>query len=146
LGARQQELAELSVIKIVKYNGVLMATVMVFFLLFAEPLISFFIPAESVEQHKYAIQALRIISLGYILYGVGMVLVQAFNGAGDTKTPTYISLFGFWLLQIPMAYFMSTYLKMGPLGVFIAIPVAEAIIAFVYLYYFKKGKWKLVEV
>ncbi len=146
LGAKQPERAESSVIKIAKYNGFLMAFVMVFFLVFAESLINFFIPVESVEQHNYAIQALRIISLGYILYGVGMVLMQAFNGAGDTKTPTYISLFGFWLLQIPMAYFMSTTLKMGPLGVFIAIPVAEAIIAFIYLYYFKKGKWKLVEV
>lgn len=146
LGAKHPERAELSVIKIAKYNAVLMALVMFFFLIFAEPLINFFIPVESVEQHNYAIQALRIISFGYILYGVGMVLMQAFNGAGDTKTPTYISLFGFWLLQIPMAYFMSITLKMGPLGVFIAIPVAEAIIAFIYIYYFKKGKWKLVEV
>jgi Na+-driven multidrug efflux pump len=75
-----------------------------------------------------------------------MVLMQAFNGAGDTKTSTYISLVGFWLFQIPLAYTMAVYFKMGPLGVFIAIPVAEVFIAFAYWWYFRKGKWKLVEV
>ncbi|HMT28243.1 MAG TPA: MATE family efflux transporter [Bacteroidia bacterium] len=146
LGAKQPERAEISVLNIAKYNGILMGGVMVFFLIFTVPLINFFIPATSGEEHHYAVQAIRVISLGYILYGVSMVLMQAFNGAGDTKTPTYISLFGFWLLQIPFAWVMADYFKMGPLGVFIAIPAAEAIIAFIYIYYFRKGKWKLVEV
>ncbi|MCG3168061.1 MAG: putative FMN/FAD exporter YeeO [Bacteroidia bacterium] len=146
LGAKQPERAEISVKKIAKYNGILMGGVMLFFFLFAAPLIGFFIPAGSAVQHDYAVQALQIISSGYILYGVGMVLMQAFNGAGDTKTSTYISLVGFWLFQIPLAYTLSVYLKMGPLGVFIAIPVAEVFIAFAYWWYFRKGRWKLVEV
>ncbi|MGE0637292.1 MAG: MATE family efflux transporter [Bacteroidia bacterium] len=146
LGAKQPERAEISVKTIAKYNGILMGGVMLFFFLFAAPLIGFFIPATSIVQHDYAVQALQIISTGYILYGVGMVLMQAFNGAGDTKTSTYISLVGFWLFQIPLAYIMAVYFKMGPLGVFIAIPVAEVFIAFAYWWYFRKGKWKLVEV
>ncbi len=146
LGAKRADRAEASVITIAKYNTFLMTFVMLFFLIFAVPLISFFIPDTSPVQHDYAVQALRIISTGYILYGIGMVLMQAFNGAGDTKTPTYISLAGFWFFQIPLAYFLSIGLKMGPMGVFIAIPVAEALIAFIYIWFFRKGKWKLVEI
>jgi putative MATE family efflux protein len=146
LGAKQPGRAETSVRTIAKYNAIIMAVVMVLFLVIAGPLISFFIPVTSVEQHAYAVQALRVISTGYILYGISMVLMQAFNGAGDTKTPTWISLFGFWMLQIPMAWIMAVHFAMGPLGVFIAIPVAEGIIAFIYIWFFRKGKWKLVEV
>ena len=146
LGANRPDRAEASVKTIAKYNALLMGGVMIFFLVLAVPLIDIFIPATSVIQHDYAVQALRVISTGYILYGVSMVLMQAFNGAGDTKTPTWISFVGFWLLQIPMAWLMAITFNWGPLGVFIAIPVAESIIAFIYLYYFRKGKWKLVTV
>lgn len=100
----------------------------------------------SVVQHKYAVQALRAISTAYILYGVSMLLMQAFNGAGDTRTPTWISLIGFWLIEIPMAWILAIHFDMEPLGVFIAIPVARGIIAFIYMYYFHKGKWKLMEI
>jgi Na+-driven multidrug efflux pump len=116
------------------------------FMFLSEPLIAIFIPASSSLQFSYAVLSLRIISTGYILYGISMVLMQAFNGAGDTKTPTYISLVGFWLLQIPLAWILAITMDMGPLGVFIAIPVAETIVAFIYLWYFKKGKWKLVKI
>jgi len=146
LGAGQAGRAESSVLTIAKYNTIFMTLVMVFFLVFAAPLISFFIPETSGQSYKYAVQALRVISSGYILYGVGMVLMQAFNGAGDTRTPTYISLAGFWFFQIPLAYILSISLKMGPMGVFIAIPVAEAVIALIYVWFFRKGKWKLVKI
>ncbi|MDQ3142363.1 MAG: MATE family efflux transporter [Bacteroidota bacterium] len=146
LGAKRPLRAEQSVYTIAKYNSIIMAFVMIFFLLFASPLIRFFIPETSPEQFTYAVQALKIISCGYILYGISMVVMQAFNGAGDTKTPTYISLVGFWLLQIPLAYILAEYFTWGPLGVFIAIPVAEGIIAFIYIWYFRKGTWKLVNV
>jgi len=146
LGAKQPERAEISVNTIAKYNTILMAFVMLFFFLFSGPLIGFFIPDSSPAQYDYAVQALKVISTGYILYGVGMVLMQAFNGAGDTRTPTYISLFGFWVLQIPMAYILSIHFGLGPLGVFIAIPAAESIIALIYWLQFRKGKWKTVEV
>jgi len=75
-----------------------------------------------------------------------MVMVQALNGAGDTKTPTWINLFGFWLFQIPFAWIMAKTFNMGPMGAFIAIPVAEVFMALVAWYYFKKGKWKEVKV
>jgi Na+-driven multidrug efflux pump len=109
-------------------------------------LIAFFIPENSGEQLHYAVQALRIISTGYVLYGIGMVLMQAFNGAGDTKTPTYISLVGFWLIQIPLAWLLALYFEMGPLGVFIAIPASEGLITCIYMWFFRLGKWKLQEV
>jgi Na+-driven multidrug efflux pump len=72
--------------------------------------------------------------------------MQAFNGAGDTRTPTLISLIGFWIIQVPAAYLMAVIMGMGPKGVFIAIPGAEGIIALIYWLYFKRGKWKSVKV
>ncbi len=87
-----------------------------------------------------------IVSSGYIFYGVGMVMVNAFNGAGDTKTPTIINFVGFWLFQIPLAFFLSKTLKMGATGAFIAIPVAETAMAIAAYILFKKGMWKQVKV
>ena len=75
-----------------------------------------------------------------------MVLTQAFNGAGDTRTPTYINFFVFWLLQIPLAYFLADFLDWGPKGVYIAIGVTEMVLALICIILFKKGKWKLVKV
>jgi Na+-driven multidrug efflux pump len=75
-----------------------------------------------------------------------MVMVQALNGAGDTRTPTIINFFGFWLLQIPLAMLLALYFGWGQLGVFIAIPVAETAIAIAAFYFFKRGKWKQVKV
>lgn len=146
LGAKEPDRAEASVWTIARYNTLFMAVVMLLFMLFSGPLIAFFIPAEAAEQYQYGVQALWIISTGYVLYGFGMVLMQAFNGAGDTKTPTYISFVGFWLMQVPLAWYLAIYLGLGPLGVFIAIPASEAIITGIYYYYFRKGKWKLKEV
>lgn len=71
-----------------------------------------------------------------------MVMIQALNGAGDTKTPTWINFFGFWLFQIPLAYLLVKVFKLGVVGAFIAIPVAESALAIAAWYYFKKGKWK----
>jgi Na+-driven multidrug efflux pump len=94
----------------------------------------------------YGSQALRIIGLGYVFYGIGMVMIQALNGAGDTKTPTWINIVCFWMIQIPLAWYLAVYLELGPLGAFIAIPSAETVLALLAFYYFKKGKWKTVEV
>jgi Na+-driven multidrug efflux pump len=90
--------------------------------------------------------SLQIIGSGYIFYGIGMVMMQSLNGAGDTKTPTWINFIGFWLFQIPLGYLLSKTFGMGPVGAFIAIPVAEVGIALTAWYYFKKGKWKEVKV
>lgn len=146
LGAGHPERAEHSVKVIARYNVIFMAIVTVFFLLFAGPLIARFIPDTVGAEFRYAVQALKIISLGYVMYGIAMVLMQAFNGAGDTKTPTYISIVAFWLLQVPMAWLMAETAGWGPLGVFIAVPLSESIGALIYMYWFSKGKWKQVKV
>jgi putative MATE family efflux protein len=146
LGANRPDRAEESVRTIAKYNALFMAFVTVFFLLFAGPVIQFFNPDVHSEAYAYSVQSLRIISTGYILYGIGMVLMQAFNGAGDTRTPTIVSLFGFWLFQIPLAYVLAVSFGLGPLGAFLAVPIAESVITLVYWILFKKGKWKLVQV
>jgi len=75
-----------------------------------------------------------------------MVMIQALNGAGDTRTPTWINLIGFWVFQIPLAYVLAKTYNLGPLGAFIAVPVAETGIALAAWYFFKKGKWKKVKV
>ena len=87
-----------------------------------------------------------IISSGYIFYGIGMVMANAFNGAGDTKTPTIINAIGFWLFQIPLALLLSKTMKLGATGAFIAIPLAETAIAIAAYIIFKKGNWKNVKV
>ena len=143
LGANQPERAEQSVWLTAKYNAAFMAIVMLLFLFFASPIISIF--TKEPEVHHYGTLALQIIGAGYIFYGIGMVMIQALNGAGDTKTPTWINIFGFWLIQIPLAYLLAKYFAMGPTGAFIAIPVAEAVLAIAAWYFFKRGKWKKVK-
>jgi putative MATE family efflux protein len=140
LGALQPERAEQSVLKTARYNIIFMAVVSVLFYVFADYIISFFTPDGNVK--NYAVLALRIISGGYVFYGIGMVMANAFNGAGDTWTPTWINLIGFWAFQIPLAYILAIVFKLGPLGVFIAIPVAETAISIAAYIFFKKGKWK----
>jgi len=144
LGAKQPLRAEESVIKTAKYNAVFMALVSLIFLFGASPIIAVFTNDNEVK--TIAIQALRIIAAGYIFYGIGMVMGNAFNGAGDTWTPTWINLFGFWMLQIPLAYIMARTFDMGPTGVFIAIPVSETAITITAYILFRKGKWKTVAV
>jgi putative MATE family efflux protein len=144
LGAKQTSRAEESVMKTAKYNAVFMALVSLIFLFGASPIISIFTNDEAIK--IIAVQALRIIAAGYIFYGIGMVMINAFNGAGDAWTPTWINLFGFWLFQIPLAYFMASGLNMGPTGVFIAIPISETAITIAAYVLFRKGRWKTVAV
>jgi putative MATE family efflux protein len=144
LGANEIKRAEDAVFKTAKYNAIFMAGVTLFLFFGSDFIISLFTNQQEVKD--FAINALRIISAGYIFYGVGMVMSNAFNGAGDTKTPTYINVFGFWALQIPMAYILAKQLKMGPVGVFISIPIAETAITVASFILFKKGRWKTVKV
>ena len=144
LGAKQPERAAESVLKTAKYNAIFMGLVSLIFLFGAYPIIGIFTNDEAVKD--VAVQALRIIAAGYIFYGIGMVMANAFNGAGDTWTPTWINLFCFWFFQIPLAYLLADYFNFGPTGVFIAIPVAETAITFAAYALFKKGKWKTVKV
>ena len=142
LGAKQPERASQSVLLTAKYNAIFMSGVMLLFVLFASPIISIFTNDNAVQNTGRI--ALQIIGTGYIFYGIGMVMIQALNGAGDTRTPTWIHFVGFWLFQIPLAYFMAKVLDWGPIGVFIAIPVAETAIAIAAWIFFIRGKWKKV--
>lgn len=140
LGAKQVERAEQSVYVTMKYNVIFMAIVTVLFLSCGPYFVSFFTSDQQVK--TVAVEALRILSYGFVLYGVGMVLISSFNGAGDTLTPTKINVIAFWLFQIPFAYYLAKHLGMGPTGVFIAIPVAEVGITLAAYILFKRGKWK----
>lgn len=144
LGAQNPQRAEQSVMKTMKYNVIFMACVTVFTFLFGEAMISIF--TNDVEVRRIALTAIRIISLGYIFYGIGMVTMNAFNGAGDTWTPTWIYFFGFWLFQIPLGYVLAQHFELGPVGVFIAVPVAETCISTASFIMFRRGKWKVKKV
>lgn len=144
LGARQIERAEQSVLLTAKYNAIFMSFVMLLFLFCSTPIIRFFTDDEAVI--KYGVEALQIFGSGYIFYGIGMVMTQALNGAGDTKTPTFINFVCFWLFQIPLAYFLAEGMDLKSTGAFISIPIAETLIALIAWYYFKKGKWKEVKI
>lgn len=144
LGAQQPERAEQSVWKTAKYNAIFMGIVIVIFLVGSEYITSFMNKDAGVV--KIATEAIHIVSLGYIFYGVGMVVTSAFNGAGDTRTPTWINLVGFWLFQIPVAYLLAITLKWGPTGVFIAILTAEAGISIAGVIIFRRGAWKKVKI
>jgi putative MATE family efflux protein len=144
LGAKQTYRAEKSVLLTTKYNAFFMTFVMLLFIFFANPIIRFFTVIP--EDLYYGAQSLQIIGSGFIFYGIGMVMIQALNGAGDTKTPTRLNLFCFWFFQVPLAYLLVRVFKLGVTGAFIAIPIAETLLALGAYYYFKKGKWKEIKV
>lgn len=143
LGAGLPERAEKSVLLTTKYNAIFMSFVMLLFLFFSKSIVKIFNDEPLIVQ--YGAEVLQIIGAGYIFYGIGMVMIQSLNGAGDTKTPTWINFFGFWLFQIPFAYLLAKGWGMGAHGVAIAIPAAETLMAIAAFYYFKKGKWKEVK-
>lgn len=144
LGAKKPERAEQSVWKTGMYSSIFMGLVSIIYLIFAPYIILLF--TETPDVVKYGSLCLRVIAAGYIFYGYGMVVINAFNGAGDTKTPTYINFVCFWLLQLPFAYVMAIILDFGPAGVFWAITLAEILIAIIAIIWFKKGYWKKIEV
>lgn len=144
LGAGKADRAEASVWKAGLYNMIFLAMVMVLFLVWSPAILGFF--TKDAEVIAYGVECLQIVALGYVFYGYGMVVNQSFNGAGDTLTPTLISLFGFWFFQIPFAYFLAVQWGFGTTGVYIAISVAESLMAIVGIIIFRKGKWKAVKV
>jgi putative MATE family efflux protein len=146
LGAKRPERAAESVKAIARYNAILMGIMMLISVIFTEELIGLFVTDPNNGSFAYAVDALRIVSCGNILFAVSMVLMQAFNGAGDTRTPTLISLFGFWFFQIPLAYLLSQTFNWGTHGIYWAIPIAEGLIVLLYAYFFAKGDWQRKEV
>lgn len=144
LGAGQPQRAEASVLATAKYNIIFMGIVTLLFQALSPYIVSAFTVDDAVK--NYAVQTMRLISAGYIFYGIGMVMTNAFNGAGDTWTPTWINLAGFWAFQIPLAYVLAIMLGWGPMGVFVAIPVSETAISVAAYILFKKGRWKTKQV
>jgi putative MATE family efflux protein len=144
LGATKPERAEQSVMLCVKYNVLFMSLVTLVFVFFPGTIIAWY--SKDLAVIEVGTQALRTIGYGYIFYGIGMVMIQGLNGAGDTKTPTVIHFVCFWLFQIPLAYFLSRPNMLGIQGIFWAIPIAETLIAIVAYLLFRQGKWKQVKV
>ena len=140
LGAKQPERAETSVWRTGLYNMIFLGGIGVFFIFFAEPVIRLFTSDPAVV--PLAVSSLRILSYGNIGYAYGMVMLQAFNGAGDTVTPTIVNFFGFWLLEIPLAYFLAITARLQSNGVYWSIVVAEAAIAAASVLLFRRGRWK----
>jgi putative MATE family efflux protein len=140
LGAKQPERAEQSVWRTGLYNMFFLGGVGIFFIIFAEPIIRLFTSDPAVV--PLGVSCLRILSYGNVGYAYGMVMLQAFNGAGDTVTPTIVNFFGFWLLEIPLAYGLAIPLKMHTNGVYYSIVIAEAAIAAAGVLLFRRGRWK----
>ena len=144
LGAGQPERAEKSTWISAGVNMVFLGIVGVIFFLFAESLVSIF--TSDADVIDIGARSLKIMSYGYLAYAFGMVIIQAFNGAGDTKTPTIINFFCFWLLEIPLAYFLALEWGLNEEGVFYSIVVAEVALGIVGFILFKKGNWKQTKV
>jgi putative MATE family efflux protein len=144
LGAKNPVRAEQSVFMTAKYSTLFMGTVMFVFVFLAEPIIRIYTRDAAVIH--FGTLAMRWIGSANIFYGMGMVMIQALNGAGDTRTPTRISFICFWMFQIPLAYILAVSFHLKATGTFIAIPVAETALALMAWYYFRKGKWKSIKI
>jgi Na+-driven multidrug efflux pump len=144
LGAKKPERAESAVWRAGFYNMILLGCVAILFISFAPKLVGIFTNDQAVAQ--VAASGLRIISAGYIFYAWGMVVVQSFNGAGDTVTPTFINLFCFWVCQLPIAWWLAFHTSMASNGIFAAITISQSLIAVIGMLAFRRGKWKLQKV
>ncbi|MFT7197329.1 MAG: putative MATE family efflux protein [Marinoscillum sp.] len=144
LGAGQPDRAEQSVWKTAFFNMLFLGMVSVVFFLAADPIIGIFTKEPIAKE--IATNALKIICIGYVFFAYGMVIGQSFNGAGDTKTPLLINFVVFWLIQIPLAYYLAVYLDWQSTGVFVTISFCHSLQALISIYIFRKGYWKTVQV
>ncbi|GAB2485328.1 MATE family efflux transporter [Algoriphagus taiwanensis] len=144
LGAKKLKRAEHAVWLTARYNVIFMASVTGIYLLFSKQLAEIF--TDIPEVRDVAAQGLWVIALGYVFFAVGMVLTQAFNGAGDTKTPAWINTGVLLAMEVPLAYFLAFPMGMKYLGIFISIAFCHSFHALVSYYFFRQGKWKKMEV
>jgi putative MATE family efflux protein len=144
LGAKKPERAEKAVMVTGLINMILLGIVGAVLVIFPGPFIGFFV--DEAPLYKAGVECLRIISTGFIAYGFGMVIVNSFNGAGDTTTPLKINIFAFWLIEIPLAWFLAIRTGMNQPGVYTAIVIAESVMTLTAWLVFRRGKWKLKEV
>jgi putative MATE family efflux protein len=144
LGARKPACAEEAVWIAGLYNAIFLTGMAILFVFFAPTIVGWFSADPPVR--ALAVACLRTVSCGFFFYAFGLVLTNAFNGAGDPWTPTLINLFIFWLFEIPAAYVLSSVLKLGPQGVFLAIALAFSALAVVSAFVFRRGQWKATQV
>ncbi len=144
LGANQPDRAERSVWITAFSNMAVLGLVSLFMYIYAANLMHIF--TDEADVVAIGVSCLRIVSITYIFFAFGMVSVQAFNGAGDTRTPTWINLVSYWIFQIPLAYILAVPFEMGPNGAFIAIAIAQTILAIISMIWFKRGAWKKLSV
>ena len=144
LGANQPERAERSVWITGVANMIFLAVVSLLYIFCNELLIRIFTSDPAVIRN--GAQCLRIVAYGYIAYAWGMVMPQAFNGAGDTFTPTKINFFCFWLLEIPLAYLLAIHFGAKQEGVYWSIVIAESMAGIVAIFLFRRGTWKHIKV
>jgi putative MATE family efflux protein len=140
LGAKNPNRAERAVWLAGFYNMCFLGLIGLIFVIFPNQIVKYF--TDDAEVLGYAVACLRTIAFGFLFYAFGMVLTQSFNGAGDTRTPTLINLFVFWLFEIPLAFVLSKTLGFGPQGVFFAVTIAFSSLAVVSAIIFKQGRWK----
>jgi putative MATE family efflux protein len=139
LGAGHSDRARNAVWRTGLWNMVFLGSVGIVFIVFAPFIIGLFTSDPAVA--AVAVNSLRIFSCGNIAYAYGMVLLQAFNGAGDTVTPTYVNLFGFWIVEIPLAWWLAMHTRMHVNGVFVSVVVAQSVIVLISLVLFRQGRW-----
>ena len=144
LGAKQPERAERAVWIATKFNMIFLGAVGVGFVALAYPIVSLF--TTEAEVYSFGGRALWVVSLAFPLYAAGMCFEGAFNGAGDTWTPTKLNFFSFWMIQVPLAWLLANPIGLGPLGVFIAVPVSFSLFATWAAVLFRRGKWKTQKV
>jgi Na+-driven multidrug efflux pump len=144
LGAKKPERAEKAVWMTGLANMVFMMIVTVVFVFATELMIGIFTTEASVV--PYGVASLRILSYGYVFYAWGMVITASFNGAGDTYTPTLINVVCFWLMQIPLAYYLSHHTSLQVNGVFWSVTICDAMMTVIAMLLFRRGKWKEVKV
>ena len=144
LGAGKPDRAEASAWKAGLYNTICLGSIGAVFLLFAPLIVRIFTSDAAVG--SVGVQCLRIVSAGFLFYGYGMVLTAAFNGAGDTRTPTLINLVSLWILELPLAWLLAHPAGLGPAGSFIAMSVGFSTLAFLSAWIFSKGRWKTRQV
>ncbi len=144
LGAKKPERAEKAVMVTGFINMILLGIVGLILVLFPVYFINIFI--DDITVLTAGAECLRIISIGFVAYGFGMVMVNSFNGAGDTTTPLKINIFAFWLIEIPLAWILALKAGMDQPGVYTAIVIAESLMTLTAWLVFRRGKWKLKEV
>ncbi len=146
LGAGFPERAERSAWIVGGVNMVLLSLVSIIFISIPQVFIGFFISeADAPQVWEAGITCLRVVSFGFLIYAIGMVMIQAINGAGDTVTPIILNFIAFWIIEIPLAYVLTNVFDFGVEGVCYAILAAETMLAIMAMYIFRKGKWKLKE-